>query len=59
MPNTLVYELCGMDNDDLLFAATEVGPYVYSFSESQWFLLSGLTRWVTSLQCYPIKIKII
>ena len=32
-----------MDNDDLLFAATEIGPYVYSFSENQWFLLSGLT----------------
>ncbi|MBI64810.1 MAG: hypothetical protein CMG64_00750 [Candidatus Marinimicrobia bacterium] len=43
LPNTLVYELCTMDNDDLLFAATEVGPYVYSFSENQWLLLSGLT----------------
>ena len=32
-----------MDNDDLLFAATEVGPYAYSFNQSEWFFLSGVS----------------
>jgi len=43
LPNTLIYELCSTDDDALLFAATEVGPYVYSFLEQEWLLLSGVT----------------
>ena len=39
----MIYELCSTDDDALLFAATEVGPYVYSFLEQEWLLLSGVT----------------
>ena len=42
LPNTLVFQLSGTPSDDILFAATEVGPYVYSFYNDQWSLLSGL-----------------
>ena len=43
LPNTLVFELAGTPNDDLIFAATEIGPYVYSENLNEWFFLSGLT----------------
>ena len=41
LPNTLVFQLAGTPTDDVLFAATEIGPYVYSSYEEEWFLLSG------------------
>ena len=43
LPNTLVFELAGTPNDDLIFAATEIGPYVYSEDLNEWFFLSGLS----------------
>ena len=43
LPNTLVYQLYGTPNDELLFAATEVGPYVYSQNNEEWLLLSGIS----------------
>ena len=43
IPNTLVYELAGTPNDDLIFAATEIGPYVYLKDEDEWFFLSGIS----------------
>jgi len=43
LPNTLVFQLAGTPTDDVLFAATEIGPYVYSSYEQEWFLLSGVT----------------
>jgi len=43
LPNTLVFQLSGTPNDEILFAATEVGPYAYSFNEEQWFLLLGVS----------------
>jgi len=43
LPNTLVFELAGTPNDDLIFAATEIGPYVYSENLNEWFFLSGLS----------------
>jgi len=41
LPNTLVFQLAGTPDDHVLFAATEVGPYVYSSYDEEWFLLSG------------------
>lgn len=43
LPNTLVFQLAGTPDDALIFAATEIGPYVYSENENEWFLLSGLS----------------
>tara|TARA_Y100001970_G_scaffold253054_1_gene327408 strand:- start:4731 stop:7175 length:2445 start_codon:yes stop_codon:yes gene_type:complete len=43
LPNTLVFQLVGTPGDVILFAATEIGPYGYSFNEDEWFLLSGLS----------------
>ncbi|RMG54501.1 MAG: hypothetical protein D6722_28965, partial [Bacteroidetes bacterium] len=42
LPGTLVYDLCGTPEDDMLFAATEVGPYVYLASTGQWYPMDGL-----------------
>ena len=43
LPSTLVFQLAGTPDNSILFAATEVGPYAYSFNQNQWFLLSGIT----------------
>jgi hypothetical protein len=43
LPNTLVYQLATSDGGELLFAATEVGPYVYDVYEEEWFDLAGLS----------------
>ena len=43
LPNTLVFQLSGTPNDEILFAATEIGPYAYSKNENEWFLASGLS----------------
>ena len=43
LPNTLVFQLVGTPDDAILFAATEIGPYAYSRSEDEWFLLSGIS----------------
>jgi len=41
LPSTLVYDLAITDNDSLLFAATEVAPYVYVKAENKWYDLAG------------------
>ncbi|MBI45534.1 MAG: hypothetical protein CMG66_05160 [Candidatus Marinimicrobia bacterium] len=43
LPNTLVFQLAGTPDEDLFFAATEIGPYVYSTYDEEWLLLSGAT----------------
>lgn len=40
IPNTMIYEMVSDPNDNFLFAATEVGPYVFVVSENKWFDLS-------------------
>lgn len=40
LPNTLVFQLVLSSNDSLLFAATEIGPFVCKTWENQWFPLS-------------------
>jgi hypothetical protein len=37
LPSTLVYDLDMNEDGSLLFAATEVGPYLYIRSEGQWY----------------------
>jgi len=37
LPNTLVYEIIGTHHDSLLFAATELGPFVYVSEDGQWY----------------------
>lgn len=41
LPSTLVFQVAGTDADDLLFAATEVGPYLYRASTRAWTDLSN------------------
>jgi hypothetical protein len=41
IPSTLIFELKGNFNDSLIFAATEVGPYVYVVAENKWYDMHG------------------
>ncbi len=41
LPNTLVFEIAITEDEMFIFAATEVGPYVYSFYDSTWYDISG------------------
>lgn len=43
LPQTLVFDLDVSDDDRFLFAATEVGPYVYIKEKEQWFDLAGIS----------------
>ncbi len=36
LPNTLVYGLAILPDESMIFAATEVGPYVFSFEQGSW-----------------------
>ncbi|MBD80759.1 MAG: hypothetical protein CL840_17725 [Crocinitomicaceae bacterium] len=40
LPSTLVYKVTGNENDSILFAATEVGPFAYTKTDNRWFSLS-------------------
>jgi len=41
LPNTLIFEMAINEDGSLLFAASEVGPYVYLKSLGEWFALEG------------------
>ena len=41
LPNTLVYELASLPDESIIFAATEVGPYAYSFEQGIWEDMAG------------------
>jgi len=41
LPATLVYGLAATETEDLLFAATEVGPYLYQASTKRWTPISA------------------
>jgi photosystem II stability/assembly factor-like uncharacterized protein len=41
LPKTLAFQVAGTDSDDLLFAATELGPYLYQSSTKAWTDLSN------------------
>ncbi len=40
LSNTMVYDMAITPDDEYLFAATEVGPYVYISANNQWYDLS-------------------
>ena len=42
LPNTLVIELAANADESLIFAATEVGPYVYVVAENMWYDMMGM-----------------
>lgn len=41
LPNTMVFELAFNEDESLIYAATEAGPYVYIKSLEKWFFLAG------------------
>jgi photosystem II stability/assembly factor-like uncharacterized protein len=41
LPNTMIYSIAVTPDDEYIFAATEVGPYVYISSLNHWFDLMG------------------
>ncbi len=49
LPATFVTELELNDTESMLFAATDAGPYVYIFSQGQWYSLNGVS---TPLQTF-------
>ncbi len=42
LPSTLVFCIAPNEDESLIFAATEAGPYVYIASEGEWYDLSGV-----------------
>ncbi|TAE55387.1 MAG: T9SS C-terminal target domain-containing protein [Bacteroidetes bacterium] len=43
LPQTLVYDIDATADESLIFAATEIGPYVYVAADQQWYPLSGIS----------------
>ena len=41
LPNTMIYQLTCLPNESIIFAATEIGPYAYSFDHGSWVSISG------------------
>jgi len=41
LPNTLVYDIEANEDESLIFAGTELGPYIYIESENSWYSLLG------------------
>ena len=41
MPSTVAFQIAANENEDIIYAATETGPYVYLKDEDKWFPLSG------------------
>ena len=42
LPSTLVFELAATETEDIIFAATEVGPYAYVPEENTWYDIAGV-----------------
>jgi len=41
LPSTMIYDIAATLGDEFIFAATELGPYVYIAEENQWEDLAG------------------
>jgi len=41
LPPTMVFNVVANENESLIYASTEAGPYVYIVAEEQWYDLSG------------------
>lgn len=53
MPPTLVHELASDVEDSLLFAATDVGPFVYVAGDDQWYDLTQLG--IPDVECWSVE----
>lgn len=42
LPPTLVFELVANEDESLIFAATEAGPYVFVVADGQWYDMHGM-----------------
>ncbi len=42
MPNTFVYKMAVNEDESLVFAATESGPYVYVAADNMWYDMMGM-----------------
>lgn len=42
MPKTMFFNIAANEDESLIFAATEAGPYVYVKATDKWYLLSGI-----------------
>lgn len=52
IPTTLFYDIISSPDDNFLYGATEVGPYIYSFSQSKWFYIgSGMPNTI----CWSVE----
>ena len=43
LPPTLVFEMAANEDESLIFAATEAGPFVYVQQKHQWYDMSGMS----------------
>lgn len=43
LPKTLIYDMAISDDDQFLFAATQIGPYMYDVKDMIWYDISGLS----------------
>lgn len=43
LPNTMVFEIDGTLTDEIIFAATELGPYAFTQDEGQWVNIMGFS----------------
>jgi len=41
LPSTMVFNLAANEDESLIFAATEAGPYVFITEKNKWYQLSG------------------
>tara|TARA_S200000501_G_scaffold328951_1_gene329214 strand:+ start:400 stop:2865 length:2466 start_codon:yes stop_codon:yes gene_type:complete len=42
LPSTLIFTIAGSEDDEFVFAATEVGPYCWTSASGEWTDISGL-----------------
>ena len=43
LPNTMVFKIDGTLTDQIIFAATELGPYAYTDEQGEWINIMGLS----------------
>lgn len=41
LPSTMVFAITANEDESMIFAATEAGPYVYIYTEKKWFPMAG------------------
>lgn len=51
LPSTLVFQLASNEDESLIFAATEAGPFVYVANEEKWFDISGVSAPTQTYWC--------